>query len=359
MRLYSDTIASFLDHAYRMVREILSKECGINVGRTRFTIGRTTWPINLVCFEDNRRWGYFEPHFFQIGINARLVGTIHDSVLRDLLRHELAHYLVRVFHGPHVSAHGSEFKALCARYDWSEEVAAAAGDLPSIEKSGDSKSQAVIEKVKKLLALASSTNEHEAELATIKANQLILRYHLDRAELKTERELCVVTVMEATKKNTLMVAIYEILTHFLVRPMLYYGQGQVRLEAVGSREQTELALYIADFLKIELETLWKTNSKQHGLKGLRAKNSFFMGVAKGFAEKLHDTRKNHTEAESRALIKIETEALSLMREFMGEMSQSFSGQVIDNQAMESGRREGRNLSITPAVKSSGQTFLLK
>lgn len=341
-----------------MVREILSSECGLTVARTRFTVGRTTWPINLVCFEDNRRWGYFEPHFFQIGINARLVGTIHDSVLRDLLRHELAHYLVRVFHGPHVSAHGNEFRALCTRFGWNEEVAAASGDLPSIEKSGDLKSHAVIEKVKKLLALASSTNEHEAELATIKANQLILRYHLDRAKIKTQRELCVVTIMEASKKNTLMVAIYEILTHFLVRPMLYYGQGLVRLEAVGPREQTELAIYIGDFLKLELDRLWKTNAKQHSLKGLRAKNSFVMGVAKGFSEKLHNARESHSEKESFALIKIESEILTLMGEFMGGMSQSFSGQMIDNQAMETGRREGRNLSIRPAVKSSVQTTLL-
>ncbi len=262
---------------------------------------------------------------------------------------------MRVFHGEATSPHGVEYKTICQRYGWNEEVQAASGDLPSIQKVGDLKADAVIEKVKKLLALASSSNPHESELATLKANQLILRHHLDRSRLSDQRELCVVTVMSAPKKNALMTAIYEILTHFLVKPVLFYGRAVVRLEAAGTREQIELAQYVAGFLQTELERLWK----QQNLKGLRAKNSFYTGVARGYSEKLTSTRNDLTPEESRALVTIEKDLAADLNFFMGGLSQSYSGQVLDSSAHEQGKAQGRNLSIQPAVKNrSGFMSLL-
>lgn len=276
-----------------------------------------------------------------------MAGQVSDAVLRDLLRHELAHYLVRVFHGEASTPHGVEYKAICQRYGWYEEVQAASGDLPSVQKVGDLRADAVIEKVKKLLALASSSNPHESELATLKANQLILRHHLDRSRLGDQRELCVVTVMSAPKKNALMTAIYEILTHFLVKPILFYGRQEVRLEAAGTREQIELAQYVAGFLQTELARLWKAQN----LKGLRAKNSFYTGVARGYSEKLTNTRSDLTPEESRALVTIERDLAADLKFFMGGLSQSYSGQVLDSGAHERGKAQGRSLNIRPAVNS--------
>lgn len=235
---------------------------------------------------------------------------------------------------------------------------AASGDLPSLEKVGDLKADAVIEKVKKLLALASSSNTHEAELATLKANQLILRHHLDRAQLGQAQELCVVTLMSAPKKNTLMIAVYEILTHFLVKPILFYGRGEVRLEAAGTRAQVELAQYICHFLQVELEKLWREAARLQGLKGLRAKNSFFVGIARGFSEKLHGSRTDLTASDSKALIKVEAELAQNVAHFMGGLSSSHSGQVLDSNAHESGREQGHKLNIRPAVKGSSPTLYL-
>ncbi|MBY0518188.1 MAG: SprT-like domain-containing protein [Bacteriovoracaceae bacterium] len=358
MKLYSDTIATFLGHAERMAREILSKECQIDVGRTRFTIGRTTWPLSIVCFEDDSRWGYFESQFYQIGINSKLVGTIKDSVLRDLIRHELAHYLAFIFYPHTKSAHGEEFKLICKKYHWPETVAAASGDLPSLIHVGDMKSEAIIEKVKKLLSLASSDNPHEAELATLKANQLILKYHIEKSDLQDSKEFCVSTLMESSKKNSLMLAIYEILTHFLVKPLLFYGRGCVRLEAAGDREQIKLAHYITDYLVLELESLWKSESKRLDLKGLRAKNSFYVGIAKGFSEKLTQSRTQFTPVESKGLIKVEGQLKAQFDKFIGGLSSSTSGQVLDSKALESGKQKGRDLSIRSAIKSTEKVYRL-
>jgi len=42
------------------------------------------------------------------------------------------------------------------------------------------------ERVRKLLALSRSSNEHEAEAAALKAQELLQKYHLDRADVEEE-----------------------------------------------------------------------------------------------------------------------------------------------------------------------------
>lgn len=339
-----------------MAKEILSKECGFDVGRTRFTVGKIHWPLNLVCFEGDSRWAYFEHAFYQIALNARLVGKISDASLRDLLRHELAHYIVLI-EGGDMSPHGPHYQAVCARYHWPLEVSRASGDVLGEDAAIlDPQRDAMMEKVKKLLALASSSNAHESELATLKANQLILKHHLDRAGLagNAEEPLCVFTVMTAPRKSAKMIAVYDILTHFMVRPLLHFGRSEVRLQAIGNRAQVQLAEYVAGFTERELERLWL----QSGHKGLRAKNSFFSGIAKGYRAKLENTRKGFTVDEKAGLVKVEKDLGDRIRQYMGGFGSSRSGQVVDAGAMASGVSAGKNLSIRPGVQTGGKVLRL-
>lgn len=349
MILYSETLYAFLRHAENMTKEILETECKIKTNRTRFLIGNTTWPLNFVCFEGDSRWAYFDSSFYQIGLNKKLAGRIKDSVLRDLLRHELAHYLTRVFHGENVDPHGTEYHSVCASFGWPLEVSQAQSDLFQDHENttGDLASDALVEKVKKLLALSTSSNPHEAEQATLKANQLILKHHLSKAGLFTnEEELCVLTVMRSNRKSTLMVATYDILTHFMVKPLLNYGKSEVRLDVIGDRSQVQLADYVGSFLQRELELLWKDS----GLKGLRAKNSFYTGIARGYRMKLEEARKSYSPIEKQALIKVEKVREESIRKFFGGLGSSKSGQVMDGSAFERGTKAGMNLNIHAAVR---------
>lgn len=357
MILHSETLHAFLRHAERVAKEILENDCSLKTNRTRFMMGETSWPLNLVCFEGDSRWAYFDARFYQIGINTRLVGQLKDSVLRDLLRHELAHYLTQIYYGE-VQAHGPEFHAVCQRYGWPTEVARASGDLfaEHAARTGDLVSDALVEKVKKLLALATSDNPHEAELATLKANQLILRHHLGRAQLEdSEAELCVLTVMKSGRKSALMVAIYDILTHFMVKPLLHYGKGEVRLEVIGDRSQVRLADYVAGFLQRELEQLWLRS----GLKGMRAKNSFFTGIARGYRAKLESARKSYPLEDQRALVVVEKVQEGRIQQFMGGFGSSRTGQILDGGALERGKLAGMNLNIHAGLKNGeGKTLAL-
>jgi hypothetical protein len=355
VRLYNDTIMSFLGHATRVAQEILTKECHLKFSRTRFHINNITYPLSLICFEGDSRWGYFESEFYTIGLNSKLIGRVDDITLKNLLRHEIAHYLVFIESGS-VKPHGEEFKEMCQRFRWPQEVALPSGDLLR-GQDGDLKADAVIEKVKKLLNLASSSNPFEAELATIKANQLILKHHLSRSDLAGET-IYIKTLLSAPKRTALMMSIYEILSHFLVRPLLHMGRGRALLEAGGTREQVELASYISDYLVEEFEALWKTHAQKHGLKGLREKNSFYTGIARGFSEKLTHSRAKMDVSDTRALVKIEQDLKLKVDTFLGGLSRAQSSQTINHHALERGKAAGRELNIRQGVKNAGPTRLL-
>ena len=82
-----------------------------------------------------------------------------------------------------------------------------------------------------------------------------------------------------------------------------------RIEVTGSRTNVELADYVANFLDQELERLFSVYQKEHSdLKGQRAKNSFFKGMAEGYVEKIKKTQKEVSLAEGKELIVLEVNA---------------------------------------------------
>ena len=125
---------------------------------------------------------------------------------------------------------------------------------PNEDAFGDDK---IFHKVKKLFQLASSDNSHEAELATIKANNLLRKYHLspDRI-LKHDQETVLLSVLHGKKVTPKHEAIYEILKEFLVAPVFNYQRGSFQLEVVGERTNVLTADYVANFLDHQLETLY-------------------------------------------------------------------------------------------------------
>ena len=177
MIVYDSTTLAFIQKTEQMVREILETS-GVTVRRSRFLWKNYLYPIHVVVFE-GKEWGHFNAPYFQIALNRKLIYSAKDSVVRDILRHELAHYFTLLEYGT-VQPHGKEFHDICARFNFPDNVSAATMNLETenLAKEGDLHSEKILGKVKKLLSLAASANAHEAELATVKANELLLRYNL-------------------------------------------------------------------------------------------------------------------------------------------------------------------------------------
>jgi hypothetical protein len=217
---------------------------------------------------------------------------------------------------------------------------------------GDLASEKIISKIKKLINLSSSGNEHEARLATIKANQLLLKHNLESLpDSENEEEVCVLRVLEDKRNSAKYHAIYEILQTFFVQPVFNYGKEKFYLEVIGPRINVELAAYVANFLDNELEILWKKVKDENLLKGKSAKNSFMKGLAEGYVAKIKDAQNEFTTKNS--LVKLNANLKKYIALTYGRLAKGSTSKGKNCATSRGhGREVGKNLSIRPGVTSS-------
>ena len=356
MFIYDSTTIAFIQKTETFVKEILHST-GIEVKRSRFLFQRYFYPIHVVVFE-GKEWGHFNASYLQIGLNKRLILEAKDSVIRDILKHELAHFLTWILY-KNVSAHGPEFRKVCADFGFPQEVAAATLDIDiaNSSKEGDLASERVLEKVKKLLSLAQSSNVHEAELATVKANDLLLRHNL---EYKTDREEAIYLdrLLLRKRKDSKLSAIYSILKHFIVRPVISQGHESCCLEVSGTLTNVKLAGYVANFLNLELDHLWKETQKKFAVKGVRSKNSFFLGVAEGFDQKMKQVKNQFSDQDQKSLALVEKKLDIDTQVIYGRLGRSYSEHRTDKTAKELGHSAGLKLTIRNALEGKGKNLYL-
>lgn len=364
MFLHSDTISAFISRVRLNVREIVNTEMKLKMDRSRIQYKRILYPLNIVVFEDNTRLGYFDSRNYELGLSKKLMYLAQDEVIKNILRHELGHFMCYLIYGP-IVLHGEEFHQVCRDFGWGPEVYGAYANV-EVENNkvidANESTQKLLERLKKLLALASSDNIHERELATLKANQLLLEHNLDlsKSSKQSVDVVYVKRVLEAARKSAKHMAIYEILKTFFVSPVFNHGRGVFYLEVIGDKTSVELADYVAHFLDLELEVIWKETQKENpGLKGASSKNSFFRGVAKGYVEKIQKQKSN--AATGAELVAIEKNLQKYLRIVYPRIGHSGQAAGLHNaDAHSAGMARGSNLSIKPAINSgnSSKRFLL-
>lgn len=363
--VYTKNSALFLTRIQEHARTILSTEAFLSVRKAAFCWRDLWYQFEIVVFEHPRTLGYFDPTLMEIGLNKRLMLLKEDAGLLDILRHEIAHMLTHVNYGHVPAPHGQEYHRICMRCGWGPSVSSASVDLSEATGEGgkEKDTDRVLERVKKLLALATSENDHEAHLATFKANQLLLRHNLrtlEAAGLGEDEEVCVKRVLEFPRANPKISAIRDILRTFLVAPVLNHGRGVRYLEVTGDRTNVEIAEYVASFLDSHLEHLWRhAKNTVPGLSGVRGRNSFMRGVAKGYLEKVKAGRKAFAPEETMALVKIEGRLEEKLARVYPHLRHWSSRVQICTRSMGAGEQAGKELTIHRGIKDTGDDrFLL-
>ncbi len=346
----------------------MNEEMGIKFNKTRFMWRGYYYPLHFVLFEDPNKLGYFSPSNFQLGLHKKLMYLAHNEVLSNIIRHELAHLYCSLIYGEkakNLASHGQEFHKVCTDFGWGPEVSKAYGNLEFENQlySVDSSFEKVKSKIEKLLALADSDNPHEAEAATLKANQLLLKYNLQNLDYdEDDVETCVKLVFRTKKLNATMNALYDILQYFYVQPVFNRTREGVGLDVVGTRINVEMADYITKFLASEFEILWNKARKQDPrLKGLKMKNNYILGVATGFTQKLKAERNllKNDKSSSRELMIMEENLSQQVRMAFPRLSrQAGSSASFDAHARAKGQRDGGNISIRPGVSQGNKGALL-
>ncbi len=337
--LYSKTILTFLKKIKRLAQEILTKEMSLSVGRSRFHVGAVSYPLHFTAFDHPSRLGYFQHDLYEIGIN-KLFLLEEDGAIKDLLRHELAHYMTFIEHGPEILPHGKEFREICKKYGWPTEIARA--QVP-LEKA--IKNKHIVDKVRKLLSLAESPEPKEAEAATLKAQELLAKYNVKFHE--EDDPIHVLRVLQKKRGSAKLQAIASILRLFFVYPIFNHGKGVLYLEILGDPLNIEVAEYVAHFLDHHFELLWEEAKKEDPrLKGTIAKNSFFRGIAEGYEKRALPT--------SQALIHIE-KSLALIYPHLTSKKVSYHHLEA---AANRGREKGKGLKIREGLKEAAKQLAL-
>jgi hypothetical protein len=355
MLVYSKKIVQFADEIKSAIRHILSKEIGLKV-TNRYFLDRNElryYPIDVVIYNHKRTLGYFDPEFSELGFHESLMHST-KAQLHNIIRHELAHYITHINYGHQPAPHGSEFKAFCLRMGWSEEVYRASVCLEEGNQAIEEEKSAVFRKVQKLMALAKSSNQNEAELAMIKSQQLLLKHNLESVSphLDEGEKIYLKRLMKQKKISSKMRSIAKILETFFVSIVFRRADHFICLEILGNKVNLEIAEYVADVLEGEFDNLWNQAKKFHpSLKGVVAKNSFFHGIAKGYCNKIHSLKQGY---EGNALMVIEKMLIDAKELVYPRLSSSKSSARGCANSSALGEQMGRQLNINPAVQSTSQ-----
>lgn len=365
MFVYSKKIAAFIKEIKNTAKEILNQEIGLKVHGDRFynSLQTISYPIKIVIYNNKNMLGYFDSSFFELGFHERLMKTTKEQ-LRNIIRHELAHYITFTLYGDTIQPHSIEFRTFCKQMGWSEDVYKASCELDDEANTLPEEENAVLRKVKKLMALASSANTHEAELAMIKSQQLLLKHNIDAAHVDSDDEEKIVLkrILKQKKETAKMRAIGRILETFFVNTVYSRGDGCICLEILGSAVNVDIAEYVAVVLESEMEKLWHQAQYQANLRGTVAKNSFFLGLAIGYCNKIKALKRDYTEGESKALMVIEKQLIDAKALVYQKLSKHKSAGNFCPDSSAVGQKMGQQLNINPALyhqRKGGIIALLK
>jgi hypothetical protein len=205
-----------------------------------------------------------------------------------VLEHEMAHqYVDEVLGVAGETAHGETFRKVCA--DRGVDARAAGTPEPALPiDDGDR----ILDRIRKLLALAGSPNQHEAEIAMKKAHELMLRHNIETT--RAQRSYEVRHLGDPEKRRTPVESwisglLGELFFVEVIRLPVYLPRTGKRgsvYEILGTRANVEMASHVWHFLLATADRLWQANRDDARVKSGRDRLAYQAGVIRGFRDKL-------------------------------------------------------------------------
>ncbi|MBL8603467.1 MAG: DUF2786 domain-containing protein [Myxococcales bacterium] len=268
----------------------------------------------------------------------------------EVLKHEMAHQFVEEVLGVrHETAHGPTFQRICARYG----VDPRAAGVPA--RSDAAADEGALGRIAKLLALAESPNEHEAQSAMRQAQRLMLKHNLDAVAAQHQRGYAFAQlgapsgrVDEAARYVAVILNEYFFVEVIWV-PVWRVLEGQAGsvLEVSGSVENLTMAEHGFSFLHHTADALWTLHKRRLNITGDRDRRAFRAGVMQGFREKLEAERRANEE---RGLVWVGDPALTAFYRSrhprVVTVRRAGSG---SDAARNAGRAEGKKLVLSKGV----------
>ncbi|HEU4730266.1 MAG TPA: DUF2786 domain-containing protein [Kofleriaceae bacterium] len=261
--------------------------------RDRFA-GRLTPPV-IVMSDSTSHLGRWISATRTLEISRSLVLVRPWLEVTSVLEHEMAHQYVEEVLQVRETAHGETFRRVCAQRGIDARAAGPAA--PSADPSdGEPGADRILDRIRKLLALAGSPNQHEAEIAMRKAHELMLRHNIEATAARSaaHRGYEVRHLGDPHKRGTRVESeVAGLLSQFffvkVIRVPVYLprlAKSGMVYEIAGTRANVEMASHVYTFLLATAERLWNENRHDARVRNGRDRLAYQSGVVGGFREKL-------------------------------------------------------------------------
>jgi len=290
-----------------------------------------------------------------------------DSVL-EVLRHEMAHQVAEELYGGSCeTAHGPAFQRAAAQLHVSSRASSHYTLLEdrafAAENAADTAGDRVLARVRKLLALASSPEPAEAELAMQKAQELLDRYQLDivNASVDDEEFFAVFIGTPALRHDKASKILAAVLAqHFHVQALWVQtwvpaaGKMGSVVEISGRRVNVQSAHYAWDFVCGCIERAWQRHQAQVSRR--QARTGFRLGMVRGFADKLtrHQQQQQRDLGEQALIVLRNDVRLQLWwrQRYPHVSRRKVSGSRVDAHAYAKGREQGEQIVLHRGIESA-------
>lgn len=208
----------------------------------------------------------------------------------------------------------------------------------------------IAEKIKKLLNLANSCNEYEAKLAAEKANEIMTRYNLTTQDVQID-EYNESTLDESQRSAPEWKFIMHILDEcFFVTTykMRDRRTGKTVMQMYGTKTNTQVAGYVAEYLKVAMPRLFKEWRQENGA-NIKQKQPFYLGFTKGLISQLK--AKQQVVSNELGLVIVKDAQLNKYLNEMGCTSKSTKIKH-DAQATAAGYQHGEKFQIRRGLEDN-------
>lgn len=321
-------------------------------------------------------WGTWDPLTRAITLNQGLIEKYAWTSVLEVFKHEIAHQIVNEIYLIPDHTHGDNFKKACTVLGMEKWSARGDEDLLLDAAGSDQtlspEAERILRKAEKLLALASSSNEHEAVAAMERVRQLYQKYNIESFRNVDTSDMAYLIINSKKKRiPTHESMICNILTeHFFVEVVFssIYDPHDLAtyktIELLGLPQNTKMAEYVFQFLLRSLKHLWLEYKGSSKALRKRSQNSFYIGVLTGFGEKLTLSSKTFehslTREEKAVILKSDHQVQQYCAYRHPRTTTRYWGsRSYDKNSFSAGKREGLNLTLNkPIAKRGGGVKLL-
>lgn len=210
----------------------------------------------------------------------------------------------------------------------------------------------VHELIKKLLALSESPNEHEAAAAMAKAQELLLKYNIDMAEVRTTPGQT--ANLEAEMLNeTVDFEHYQawqgtLLNCIAKRNFCHCVQASGHVRILGRKANIRVIVELHNWCEPQIIRLAKATGYQGS-----EKNAYILGILKTLAERLDQQRAEFHEANpsSRALVvNIQGDSDDWFHKCYPITQKGRSVKITDAAAFSHGKQDGNKVSVSSSSR---------